>query len=94
VANRAPTALASLCEQAPTRDRPPDDSRGARPTSAWKCRSPAASGEIDSLAGEGLGQLSEISTLLLIAAVGAMAAALISSVCSDAPRSQVCACLA
>lgn len=35
---------------------------------------------IDALAGEGLGQLGEISTLLLIAAVGAMAAALISSV--------------
>ncbi|HWX98128.1 MAG TPA: FtsX-like permease family protein [Solirubrobacteraceae bacterium] len=35
---------------------------------------------IDALAGEGLGQLGEISTLLLIAAIGAMAAALISSV--------------
>jgi putative ABC transport system permease protein len=35
---------------------------------------------INSLAGEGLGQLSEISTLLLIAAIGAMAAALASSV--------------
>jgi putative ABC transport system permease protein len=35
---------------------------------------------IDALAGEGLGQLSEIATLLLIAAVGAMAAALVSSV--------------
>ena len=35
---------------------------------------------IDALAGEGLGQLSEISTLLLIAAIGAMAAALVSSV--------------
>jgi len=35
---------------------------------------------IKALAGEGLGQLGEISTLLLIAAVGAMAAALVSSV--------------
>jgi putative ABC transport system permease protein len=35
---------------------------------------------IDALAGEGLGQLGEISTLLLLAAVGAMAAALASSV--------------
>ena len=35
---------------------------------------------IDGLAGEGLGQLSEISTLLLLAAIGAMAAALASSV--------------
>jgi putative ABC transport system permease protein len=36
--------------------------------------------KIDGLAGEGLGQLGEISTLLLIAAIGAMAAALASSV--------------
>ena len=35
---------------------------------------------IDTLAGEGLGQLSEISTLLLLAAIAAMAAALASSV--------------
>jgi putative ABC transport system permease protein len=41
---------------------------------------PQRAARIDSLAGEGLGQLSEISTLLLIAAVGAMAAALVSSV--------------
>lgn len=36
--------------------------------------------KITTLAGEGLGQLSEIATLLLIAAVGAMAAALVSSI--------------
>jgi len=41
---------------------------------------PERASRIDSLAGEGLGQLSEISTLLLIAAIGAMAAALASSV--------------
>ncbi len=35
---------------------------------------------IDALAGEGLGQLAEISTLLLIAAIAAMAAALTSSI--------------
>jgi putative ABC transport system permease protein len=40
----------------------------------------ARAATIKGLAGEGLGQLGEISTLLLIAAVGAMAAALISSV--------------
>lgn len=40
----------------------------------------ARAARIDALAGEGLGQLGEISTLLLIAAVGAMAAALLSSV--------------
>jgi putative ABC transport system permease protein len=40
----------------------------------------ARAARIDALAGEGLGQLGEISTLLLIAAVGAMAAALVSSV--------------
>ena len=40
----------------------------------------ARAARIDALAGEGLGQLGEISTLLLIAAVGAMAAALASSV--------------
>jgi putative ABC transport system permease protein len=38
------------------------------------------SAKIDGLAGEGLGQLSEIATLLLLAAIGAMAAALASSV--------------
>jgi putative ABC transport system permease protein len=42
--------------------------------------SSARAAKIDALAGEGLGQLGEISTLLLIAAVGAMAAALLSSV--------------
>ncbi|HMH47614.1 MAG TPA: ABC transporter permease, partial [Solirubrobacteraceae bacterium] len=41
---------------------------------------PARAARIDALAGEGLGQLGEISTLLLLAAIGAMAAALSSSV--------------
>jgi putative ABC transport system permease protein len=41
---------------------------------------PARAARIDALAGEGLGQLGEISTLLLLAAIGAMAAALASSV--------------
>jgi len=40
---------------------------------------------IDSLAGEGLGQLGEISTLLLLAAVAAMAAALASSIWQRRP---------
>jgi putative ABC transport system permease protein len=40
---------------------------------------------IDALAGEGLGQLGEISTLLLVAAVAAMAAALASSVWQRRP---------
>jgi putative ABC transport system permease protein len=40
---------------------------------------------IDALAGEGLGQLSEISTLLLLAAVAAMAAALASSIWQRRP---------
>ncbi|HEY7892324.1 MAG TPA: FtsX-like permease family protein [Solirubrobacteraceae bacterium] len=40
----------------------------------------ARAAKIRALAGEGLGQLGEISTLLLIAAIGAMAAALASSV--------------
>jgi putative ABC transport system permease protein len=42
--------------------------------------SSARAAKIDGLAGEGLGQLGEISTLLLLAAIGAMAAALASSV--------------
>ncbi|HWG07478.1 MAG TPA: ABC transporter permease [Solirubrobacteraceae bacterium] len=42
--------------------------------------SSARAATIDGLAGEGLGQLGEISTLLLIAAIGAMAAALVASV--------------
>jgi putative ABC transport system permease protein len=41
---------------------------------------PNRAARIDALAGEGLGQLGEISTLLLLAAIGAMAAALASSV--------------
>jgi len=41
---------------------------------------PVRAARIDALAGEGLGQLGEISTLLLLAAIGAMAAALASSV--------------
>lgn len=40
----------------------------------------ARAATIDGLAGEGLGQLGEISTLLLLAAIGAMGAALASSV--------------
>lgn len=40
---------------------------------------------IDSLAGEGLGQLGEISTLLLLAAIAAMAAALASSIWQRRP---------
>jgi putative ABC transport system permease protein len=40
---------------------------------------------IDALAGEGLGQLAEISTLLLLAAVAAMAAALASSIWQRRP---------
>jgi putative ABC transport system permease protein len=40
---------------------------------------------IDALAGEGLGQLAEISTLLLLAAVAAMAAALTSSIWQRRP---------
>jgi putative ABC transport system permease protein len=45
----------------------------------------ARAARIDALAGEGLGQLSEISTLLLLAAVAAMAAALASSVWQRRP---------
>ncbi len=46
---------------------------------------PVRAARIDTLAGEGLGQLGEISTFLLIAAVAAMAAALASSVWQRRP---------
>jgi putative ABC transport system permease protein len=46
---------------------------------------PVRAARIDSLASEGLGQLAEISTLLLLAAVAAMAAALASSVWQRRP---------
>jgi putative ABC transport system permease protein len=81
-ASRAPSALAITL-------RPGTSPTGAR--RAITAALPAGSGlevslastraaRIDSLAGEGLGQLGEISTLLLLAAIGAMAAALTSSV--------------
>ncbi len=46
---------------------------------------PARAARIDALAGEGLGQLAEIATLLLLAAVAAMAAALASSIWQRRP---------
>ncbi len=81
-ANPAPSALAVTL-------RPGSDPGAAR--RAIAAALPAGTGlevslaaaraaKIRALAGEGLGQLGEISTLLLIAAVGAMAAALVSSV--------------
>jgi putative ABC transport system permease protein len=81
-ASAAPTALGVAL-------RPGANATAARgaikaalgPTSGLEVsRSSARAARIDALAGEGLGQLGEISTLLLIAAVGAMAAALVSSV--------------
>jgi putative ABC transport system permease protein len=54
--------------------------RGGLPTGLEAALPSDRAARIDALASEGLGQLGEISTLLLIAAVGAMAAALASSV--------------
>jgi putative ABC transport system permease protein len=81
-ASTAPTALGITL-------RPGTDAAMAR--SAIAAALPAGRGlevslarararRINALAGEGLGQLGEISTLLLLAAIGAMAAALASSV--------------
>jgi putative ABC transport system permease protein len=81
-ASPAPTALG-------IRLRPGADAAAARraitaalgPESGLEVSlAPARAARIDALAGEGLGQLGEISTLLLLAAIGAMAAALGSSV--------------
>ncbi|MHB8241719.1 MAG: ABC transporter permease [Solirubrobacteraceae bacterium] len=80
-ATRSPTALGITL-------RPGGDAAAARRAivAALGARSglevslaSARARKINALAGEGLGQLGEISTLLLIAAVGAMAAALASS---------------
>jgi putative ABC transport system permease protein len=81
-ASSAPTALGITLQ-------PGADAEAARRTIAAAlgpgsglevARASTRAATIKGLAGEGLGQLGEISTLLLIAAIGAMAAALMSSV--------------
>ncbi len=83
----APTALGvTLLARA---DRPTVRAaieRALGPSSGLEVQlSGARAARIDALAGEGLGQLSEISTLLLLAAVAAMAAALASSIWQRRP---------
>jgi putative ABC transport system permease protein len=69
----APGASAPTARRAIERALPPGSGLEASLASARAAR-------IDALAGEGLGQLSEIATLLLLAAVAALAAALTSSI--------------
>jgi putative ABC transport system permease protein len=69
----APGASAPTARRAIERALPPDSGLEVSLASTRAAR-------IDALAGEGLGQLSEIATLLLLAAVVALAAALTSSI--------------
>jgi putative ABC transport system permease protein len=86
-ASTAPSALAvKLSPGANPRSVRTAVERALGPASGLEASvSSARAGRIDSLASEGLGQLSEISTLLLLAAIAALAAALGSSIWQRRP---------